>query len=319
MLDSKNRKSLYFMAGLPRSGSTLLSSLLNQNPRFYSGPSSPVTGLMMLLQDQILNDELYRAFPKPQQASEMVASVIQHYYSDVDKPVIFDKNRSWVNRLGFISGFFGVEPRVLIPVRDTAEILTSFIMMHRRNPYEVNGRINFLDEMLVKSNIPLTDDNRCQFLASQAGSLGQSYAGIQQALMEGRQSQMHFIEYTDLMTNPAEAMRRIYEFLDEPYFEHDFEQITNIHRENDAEIYGFADMHDVRKALGKTSADPRDILSPEILKACEGTEFWRNLGPIDPAGNMPNNSIVPSNGIMPTSDSGFFGSVDSADTKIIGG
>ena len=95
MLDPKTRKSLYFMAGLPRSGSTLLSSLLNQNPRFYSGPSSPVTGLMMLLQDQILNDELYRAFPKPNQASEMVASVIQHYYSDVDKPVIFDKNRSW--------------------------------------------------------------------------------------------------------------------------------------------------------------------------------------------------------------------------------
>jgi hypothetical protein len=34
---------------------------------------------------------------------------------------------------------------------------------------------------------------------------------------------------------------------------------------------------------------------------------------------MPNNSIVPSNGIMPMSNSGFFGSTDSADTKIIGG
>ena len=274
---------------------------------------------MMLLQEHIANDELYRAFPKPKQASEMVANVIQHYYSDVDRPVIFDKNRSWVNRLGFITGFFGQEPRVLIPVRDTAEILTSFITMHRRNPYEVNGRINFLDEMLVKSNIPLTDDNRCQFLAGQNGILGQSYAGIQQALMEGRQRQMHFIEYNDLMTRPAETMKKIYEYLDEPYFEHDFDQITNIHRENDAEIYGFSDMHAVRKALGKTSADPRDILSPEILKACEGTEFWRNLGPIDPASGMPHNSIVPSNGIMPTSNSGFFGSTDSADTKIIGG
>jgi sulfotransferase len=313
MLDPKNRKTLYFMAGLPRSGSTLLSSLLNQNPRFYSGPSSPVTGLMMLLQDQILNDELYRAFPKPAQASELVASVIQHYYSDVDKPVIFDKNRSWVNRLGFISGFFGVEPRVLIPVRDTAEILTSFITMHRRNPYEVGGRINFLDEMLVKSNIPLTDDNRCQFLASQAGILGQSYAGIQQALMEGRQRQLHFIEYNDLMNNPAETMRRIYEFLDEPYFEHDFDQITNIHRENDAEIYGFADMHQVRGELKKTSADPRDILSPEILKSCEGTEFWRNLSPLDAVPEPVNTPI------MPTAGGGFFGSTEAADSQIIGG
>ena len=35
-------KTFYFMTGLPRSGSTLLSSILNQNPKFYSGPSSPV-------------------------------------------------------------------------------------------------------------------------------------------------------------------------------------------------------------------------------------------------------------------------------------
>ncbi len=300
------------MAGLPRSGSTLLSSLLNQNPRFYSGPSSPVTGIMMLLQDQILNDELYRAFPKPEQASELVASVIQHYYSDVEKPVIFDKNRSWVNRLGFISGFFGVEPKVLIPVRDTAEILTSFISMHRRNPYEVNGRINFLDEMLVKSNIPLTDDNRCQLLASQSGILGQSYAGIQQAIMEGRERQLHFIEYNDLMTRPEETMRKIYDFLEEPYFEHDFKQITNIHRENDAETYGFADMHSVRNELGKTSADPRDVLSPEILKACEGTEFWRNLTPVDTT--MPDLAMQNS---MPAAS--FFGSTETNDNNIIGG
>lgn len=31
---SRLNKNFYFMAGLPRSGSTLLSSILNQNPRF---------------------------------------------------------------------------------------------------------------------------------------------------------------------------------------------------------------------------------------------------------------------------------------------
>ena len=44
------KKTFYFMAGLPRSGSTLLSSILNQNPRFYSGPSSPVLGAMYALE-----------------------------------------------------------------------------------------------------------------------------------------------------------------------------------------------------------------------------------------------------------------------------
>ena len=85
MLDAKNRKTLYFMAGLPRSGSTLLSSLLNQNPRFYSGPSSPVVGTMMQIQNDLANNELYIAYPKPHQATELVASVASHYYSDINK------------------------------------------------------------------------------------------------------------------------------------------------------------------------------------------------------------------------------------------
>ena len=272
-------KKYYFMSGLPRSGSTLLSAILNQNPRFHSGPSSPVVGLMLMLEKQLAQDELFLAYPKRQQAGELVANVIKHYYSDVssDKQVIFDKNRSWVNRVHYISGYFGVEPKILCPVRNVDEILASFIAMHRRNPYEVNGRVNFIDEMLIKSNIPLTDDNRCQFIASPNGILGQSYNGIRQALMEGHQKSLHFIEYDDLINKPEETMRKVYEFLGEPYFDHKFEDIVNIHKENDGVVYGLADMHDVRDKLEKTSIDPKEILSEETLQRCEGSEFWRDL------------------------------------------
>ena len=58
-------KKYYFMGGLPRSGSTLLSSILNQNPRFYSGPSSPVLGAMVSTHDNFLQNELYHGYPKP--------------------------------------------------------------------------------------------------------------------------------------------------------------------------------------------------------------------------------------------------------------
>lgn len=36
----------HFTSGLPRSGSTLTSALLRQNPRFHAGISSPLAGLM---------------------------------------------------------------------------------------------------------------------------------------------------------------------------------------------------------------------------------------------------------------------------------
>lgn len=271
----RNNKIYYFMSGLPRSGSTLLSSLLNQNPRFYSGPSSPVVPTMIALEQSLANDELYLAYPKQPQAAKIISSVLENWYGDVDKPVIFDKNRSWVNRLHYIPGYFGIEPKVLYPVRNIDEILTSFISMHRRNPFTGQGKVPYPDEMMIKNNIPLNDDNRCETLCSPAGILGASYNGLKQVYSEGRQKQVHIIEYDDLINKPQETMRKIYDFLGEEYFEHNFEKIENIHRERDLEVYGLADMHEVKPKLAKTSLKPEDVLSSNILEKCRGAEFWR--------------------------------------------
>lgn len=306
------QKAYYFMAGLPRSGSTLLSAILNQNPRIHSGPSSPVTSIMLALEDTIANDELFRAYPKPAQAAEIISNVIKHYYSDVDKPVIIDKNRSWVNRMHYIPGYFGIEPKIICPVRNVDEILASFIAMHKRNPFDANGRINFIDEMLVKTNTPLTDDNRCEFLASPNGILGQSVAGIRQALMEGRQRQIHFVEYDDLINHPQETMRKLYDFLGEEYFEHDFTNIVNQHKEDDAQVYGLADMHDVRATLEKQSVSPESILSPAILERCAGSEFWRNLEEYTPPDQEPVNSVFENQQSATSSND------DADSTNIIG-
>lgn len=272
-------KTYYFMSGLPRAGSTLLSSILNQNPRFYSGPSSPVVPTMIALEASLSQDELFLAYPKPEIAAAMIASILPQFYMDINKPVIFDKNRSWVNRLHYIPGYFGIEPKVLCPVRNIDEILASFIAMQRRNMYTGDGsKINFIDEMLIKNNIPLTDDNRCELLShGQLGILGQSYNGIKQAIMEGRQKSLHFIEYDDLLNNPEDTMSKIYDFLGEEPFNHNFAKIENMHRERDAEVYGMADMHEVRSVLGKRGINPKEILSEKMIQNCINAEFWRVL------------------------------------------
>lgn len=270
-------KTFYFMAGLPRSGSTLISSILNQNPRFYSGPSSPVVTTIVNLENHFQSDELFLNYPKWEEAKNFIASTLPQYYADREEEVIFDKNRSWTIRMEYISGYFNTVPKVICPVRDVKEILASFIAMHRRNPFEVNGRVNFIDEMLIKSNIPLTDDNRCEFLASPNGILGQSVEGLKKAVLEGYDHCLHFVEYKDLVTNPKQTIQKIYEFLDEEYYEHNFKEIKNVNVENDAMTYGFADMHDVRPKIKSSNIIPEDILSEQIIARCEGSEFWRSL------------------------------------------
>jgi hypothetical protein len=88
---------------------------------------------------------------------------------------------------------------------------------------------------------------------------------------------MHFIEYDDLTNDPNETMRKVYEFLEMDFYQHDFDNLKNVNQEKDAEIYGLKDMHAVREKVGKTSKEPKDILPASILELCNGAEFWRNV------------------------------------------
>jgi len=273
-----SQKKFHFMGGLPRSGSTLLSSLLNQNPRFDSGSSSPVLPMMHTIIDHLWNNELYHAYPKPQQASEITKNIAYQWYSDSTAQVIFDKNRAWPARFDLIKGYLNIEnPKIICPVRDIDEILTSFISMIRRNPFqEGQQKINFIDEQLVKQNIPLTDENRCAYIAeSQGGILFEAWNAMIEGINQGNGQYMHFVDYNDLISDPEETMKSLYEFLEEEPYEHDFSNIFNKHEESDLNTYGLSDMHKVRQELKKTSADPKDVLPESILGRYKQMEFWK--------------------------------------------
>jgi sulfotransferase len=270
-------KIFYFMSGLPRAGSTLLSSILNQNPRFYSGPSSPVLSTMYSIENHLANDELFNGYPKPEQANQIISSIPFQFYSDRKEEIIVDKNRAWTARVPYIEGYIEQRAKIIVPVRNIDEILTSMIMMIRRNPYkEGNPRINFIDEQLVKLNIPLTDDNRCEYIAGPQGILGQSLNAIREGLNQGFENRFYFIEYKDLVESPKETMKKLYEFLGEEFYEHEFDNLQNQNREEDMKTYGLADMHEVRSKLKNIAPKSSDVLSPDVLNKCNGMDFWRN-------------------------------------------
>jgi len=272
-------KTFYFMAGLPRSGSTLLSSILNQNPRFYSGPSSPVLGAMFAVEQDFMGNELYHGYPKPDQVREIIGSIPHHFYSDVQQPVVFDKNRAWTARVPYIEGYIGEQAKILVPVRRIDEILTSILTMIHRNPFrEGQPRINFIDEQLIKTDIPINDLNRCMYLLGEGGIVYESLNAIMMGFQQNVRDKMHFVDYNDLVDNPEKIMEDIYDFIGEEFYDHDFGSISNIHREDDLITYGLSDMHQVRSKVKKTSPPPASILPEEIIDIYEQNkrrlEFW---------------------------------------------
>jgi sulfotransferase len=80
-------KTYYFDCGLPRSGTTLLTALLNQNPLIHAGTLSPVFEVMYYTRNR-LQGEQAQAFPKPEIFKKMIGNVMDTYYSDVEEPVV---------------------------------------------------------------------------------------------------------------------------------------------------------------------------------------------------------------------------------------
>ena len=76
---------IHFISGLPRSGSTLLSALLRQNPRFHANMSSPVGGLVNTMLNAMSEDNEFSIFLSTEQKQALVLSIFSAYYSVPDR------------------------------------------------------------------------------------------------------------------------------------------------------------------------------------------------------------------------------------------
>jgi len=154
--------------GLPRSGSTLLTALLNQNPQIHAGTLSPVFEVMYYTNDR-LQGEQAQAFPKPEIFKRMVGNVIDTYYDDVKEPVVIDKCRAWSAHIDLIKQYVTPEPKILCTVRHPLDILASFIDLIN------NSRsVSFIDKALLQQGMFITNDTRCHLMMNPGGIVWES-------------------------------------------------------------------------------------------------------------------------------------------------
>lgn len=267
------KKTYYFITGLPRSGSTLLSCLLNQNSRFHSEPASPVLSSIQAVEKAFVENYYYRAYPKQQNYYNILNTIIDSYYTDVDKPVVFDKNRGWINSLHNIIYSLQIpNPKIICTVRNIDEILVSFINLIEKNK-DLN-KLNFIDYYLRSINVEPTIENRCKHILN--GVIGRNYFSIKESIKEGsiHKNFIHIIKYDDLVNNTEKTMQDMYSFLEEPCYSHDYNNITNIYKEKDVDVYGLEWMHHVKESIVPSKSHLNlSILPNSILNIVETLKF----------------------------------------------
>ena len=263
-------KSYYFISGLPRSGSTLLSSILNQNPDFYVDIGSPVEKLTGNAIDVITSSKRSITITEDQRKN-LLYGVFDGYYKHIEKPVIFDSCREWTKKTPFLKALFPYT-KILCPVRDIVSILNSFELIASKNPFYTKTFILTIHKDNVFSRCDDMMDKNSGIIAVPWVLLQEGYALHPEMIM--------LIEYENLCKTPEKTMREVYEFLEKPYYSHDFENVE-YSSENFDKSCNLKDLHTVKKKVEYNP--PRCILPPEIVKkyAEINIEFWKEGYKID--------------------------------------
>jgi sulfotransferase len=255
-------KSYYFISGLPRSGSTLLSSILRQNPEFYADIGSPVEALNGTVMDVITNSRNNLTVTE-EQRKNLMYGIFEGYYKHIEKPVIFDSSRGWTKKTNFLQALFPYT-KILCPVRDMVSILNSFEVISSKNPFHTKTLTEHRENVFSRCDSMMNKNNGV--VANPWISLQEGYALNPEMI--------YFIEYENLCKEPEKTMRGVYEFLEKSYYSHDFENL-----EYSNEIFDMAcnlkDLHTVKKRVEYNP--PRNVLPPEIVKKYKemNMEFWR--------------------------------------------
>ncbi|MFI8750258.1 sulfotransferase family protein [Vreelandella lionensis] len=261
-----NQRQFHFITGLPRSGSTLLAALLRQNPRFHadmtSGLGSLVGGAMQIMSpgsEAALNLEA-------QQRQDILRGLFDNYYHSLtDRPVIFDTNRIWSARMPLLDGLFP-EAKVIACVRDLSWVMDSLDRQVRSNPYHFTRLFGPQNQGTVYS--------RAEAMMQHDALVGRAYTGLKEAFYGEQAKSLLIVEYELLAKAPDKVLPLIYEFLGEPLFEHDFDNVDYDAPEFD-EALGVSGLHKVRP---KVELQPRrTLLPPDLFKRFQGMAFWRDL------------------------------------------
>lgn len=261
-----------FYSGLPRSGGTMLASVLNQHPELHVTTLSPTIELLYYNENYFETSDAFLADRNEDGKNRILRSIPQNYYSHIEKKYIVDNSRGWPNNIQRIKDHITPDPKIVCIVRDIPSILASFIdLIHRNN---TEGK-NFIDKWLIENNLELTTENRCKYLMQPIGIVNQSLWSMYQGYASSESHRLHLVEYDDLVAYPEETLDKILKFYKVTDYKFDFNHIENVTPVDDLMAYGLNGMHDVRPKLQHRHLNVEEILGKSIIDQYSGFEYWR--------------------------------------------
>ena len=276
-------KKYFYLAGLPRTGSTVLGEILNQNLNIHVSPASPLSEIVSeVLAKWRKNEDTLRAYKHPEQLPNVWRGIRHGMYQHRKEDVIFDKSWAWQmnDPINAAREFLNEEMKVICTVDNITDCLASFIMLIRNNPdYD-----SFIDGHLRNENMPLTDENRCLVMMNPKAptSIGWCYNLLKASYTGKNRNNLLLIERKDLITEPKKVIDSIYGFTGcehistwGDHLTHFYDGIEKEITEDDGIAYGIPNLHKLGPKLRDRTWCAKEVLGNKLYFKYKRMEFWR--------------------------------------------
>jgi sulfotransferase len=237
-------KKLHLIAGMPRSGSTLLCNLLNMNPKFHATATSPVIDVLQNMRSTFSHNPTFKTNDRLSQYENMrkgLKGFVDGFY--YDKDVVFDKCRGWSNNLPLLDAILEhTDTKIIWTYRDPVEVVSSIEAHYQKtilleNPDEGGG----VDMSTIGA--------RVDAFINDGGIVARPVWLLNDAFEMGYSDRILLVRYGDLTNNPQETLNTIHRFLGEEHFEYEknnFKDLTQSTIEFDG-MYNFKFPHTIKE------------------------------------------------------------------------
>lgn len=252
-------EKLFFQSSLPRAGSTLLQNIMGQNPDFYVTPTSGLLELVFAARGNYSESPEFKA-----QDSELMKKGfigfcqkgMDGYFNAItDKKYVMDKSRGWGIHYDFLNEIYP-NPKIVVMVRDLRDIFCSMEKNFRKSSLQANPILSHAE--MRGTTTPKRID-----IWAQSQPVGLALERLQEILRQGLDRNMLFVKFEDLCLYPETELNRIYQFLELPYYAHDFDNIEQITVEDD-EVYGVYGDHVIKQKLELPHSQAKKVLGADV-------------------------------------------------------
>ncbi len=208
-------KQIYFLCAMPRSGNTLFASLMNQNPDIAVTANSITLEIMKEL-FLLKKTDTFQNFPDEQSLDNVMDEVYNLYYKHWNYKIIIDRGPVCTpGNLKVMQKHFKQPIRCVVLVRDLLDVLASYIQWFETEPTAFPNKYGCknIEEKLSK-------------IMNKNGAVAKELMSIQYLLQHPEMAV--FVKYNDLVVNPEKEIRKVYTFLNLPYFSHRFTDLNQV-------------------------------------------------------------------------------------------